>query len=110
MPTQENSHWRTLAQTYFAEDIHRPEQPSAILRAVAKRRTVRARLAEWQIAAQHEDAGGTKCVRHGNRQGRVAVGTGAMREHQCLSRGRVRAVQKTAYHRLTGRLIDKSFQ
>lgn len=110
MAAQGDTHWRTLAQTYFAEDLHRAPQSCAILRAVAKRRTVRARLAEWQIAAQHEDARGTERARHGNQQGRVAVGTGAMREHQCLSRRRVRAVQKTAYCRLTGRLIDKSFQ
>ena len=79
---------------------------------------MRTRLAERQIAAQHEDAGLGECFRHGDQQGRAAIRSRAMGEHERVTLDRcslrlmcrqARTVQETAHCRFAGRLIDKAF-
>ena len=111
-------HANRLALGYLADGLHRAPQSRAILCAVAKRRAVRTRLAERQIAAQHHDAGICECFRYGDQQGRAAIRSRAMAEHKRVTLDRcslrlacrqARTVQETAYRRFTGRLIDKAF-
>ena len=45
-------------------------------------RTEQASLPEGQIVAQHVNARRAECFRHGDEQGRMAIATRAVRQHQ----------------------------
>lgn len=109
VPAQKQANRMAVARGGLPNDLYRAPQSRAVLRTIAERRTVRARLAERQIAAQHHDAGRGECLGHGDQQRRVAVGSCAMGEHERVRQSSVGAVQEAAHNGLTGRLIDKAF-
>ena len=107
MPAEEQTNH--LAVGGFADDLQRAPQARAVLCAAAKWRTVRARLAERQIAPQHHDSGLCECVRYGDQERRTAVGSRAMGEYERVLLRSSRVMQETAHRRLPRRLVDEAF-
>jgi hypothetical protein len=73
------------------------------------RRTKGAVLAETQITAEHGETGVGKGFCHSHEQGGLAVGTGAVGEHQAIAGRLGREMQKAA-HRMLGRSAGKWFE
>jgi hypothetical protein len=69
----------------LAQPLKRATQSCLILLRGAKRWAMRTSLAKRQIAAQHRYCGGAERFSERNQQGRVAVGSCAVREHQRLT-------------------------
>ena len=87
---------------------HGPLEARAVARgACRRRRSLRARLAEWQIASKHGEAACGEHRRHGDEERRVPVATRAVRENEGVVRGvSARRMQHPA-HGGRGRVVDE---
>ena len=89
---------------------NRCAQPILILLRTSSRRwPVRPRLAERQIASQHRHARCTECLRQRSQQRRLAVGPGAVCQHQAIRDSTSRPMQKPPHPRILPRIVSEFF-
>jgi hypothetical protein len=84
-----------------------PAKPSLVLFSGATRRSVHALLPKSEIAAQHGESSRAEGVCQRNQQRRVAVGPGAVGQHQPLPARVPRGVEKATNRLLSGRVVNK---
>ena len=65
--------------------------------APGRRRTARASLPEWQVAAEHGESRRLKFARHGRQQRRLAVRSGAVRKRDGVA-GRLIGTMQESTH------------